>query len=155
MPINHGFEDREGHQAPFTLQIANCQFPIADWKTFGAPVGSVILFGFLDPANDLIELGPIAGLKLGMHEIPIGANFKCATARWNEGKRLDPLAEFEDLCRQTDGFRRVVSNHTIFNRNFGFHLALLSAERVRTTKEAVKRAPAGLRAKRKECSRGS
>ena len=63
-----------------------------------------------------------------MEELAIGANLKRPTARWKEGERFDPLAEFEDFRRQTDGLRRVVSNHAIFNRDFGFHLALLSGE---------------------------
>ena len=63
-----------------------------------------------------------------MEELAIGADLKRPTARWKEGERFDPLAEFEDFRRQTDGLRRVVSNHAIFNRDFGFHLALLSGE---------------------------
>ena len=86
------------------------------------------LLELFDLADDLIEIRPVAGLELGMEELAIGVDLKCPTARWNEGERFDPLAEFEDFRRQTDGLRRVVSNHAVFNRDFGFHLVLLSGE---------------------------
>ena len=64
-----------------------------------------------------------------MEQFAIGADFKSAPARWNEGERFDAFAEFKNFGRQTDGLRRVVSNHAIFDRDFGFHSgALLSAE---------------------------
>ena len=50
-----------------------------------------------------------------MEELAIGANFKCASARWNERERFDALAEFENLGRQTDGLGRVVSNHAVLD----------------------------------------
>jgi len=58
-----------------------------------------------------------------MEQFAIGANFKSAPARWNEGERFDAFAEFKNFGRQTDGLRRVVSNDAIFDRDFGFHLA--------------------------------
>ena len=61
-----------------------------------------------------------------MEEFSIGANFEGAAARRNESERRDALAEFENFGRQTDGLRRVVSNHAIFDRDFGFHPELLS-----------------------------
>ena len=64
-----------------------------------------------------------------MEQFAIGANFKRAAARWDEGKRFDAFAEFKDLGRQTDGLRRVVSNYTIFDRDFRLHPgALLSGK---------------------------
>jgi hypothetical protein len=99
------FEDREGHQAPVTLQKAER------------------LFELFDLADDLVEVRPIAGIEFGMEQFAIGANFKSAAARRNEGERFDALAEFENLGRQTDGLRRVVSNDAIFDRDFGFHPA--------------------------------
>ena len=65
-----------------------------------------------------------------MDKFAIGANFEGATARRNEGERLDPLAEFKNLGRQTDGLRRVVSNHAVFDRYFGLHFELLSNPRL-------------------------
>ena len=61
-----------------------------------------------------------------MEEFAIGANFESAAARRNEHERLDALAEFKNFGRQTDGLRRVVSNHAIFDRHLVFHLELLS-----------------------------
>ena len=73
------------------------------------------LFGFLDGLDDGVEIRPITGFEFGMEEFTIGANFESAAARGNESERLDALAEFENLGRQTDGLRRVVSNHAIFD----------------------------------------
>src|SRR5204862_6181355 len=61
-----------------------------------------------------------------MKEFSISANLESAAARWNECERLDALAEFKNLGRQTDGLRRVVSNDAVFDRHLGFHLELLS-----------------------------
>ena len=56
-----------------------------------------------------------------MEEFDMGANLESAPARWDERERLDALAEFKNFGRQTDGLRRVVSNHAIFDRHLGFH----------------------------------
>jgi hypothetical protein len=61
-----------------------------------------------------------------VEELAIGANLKSAAARGNERQRLDALAEFKNLGRQTDGLRCVVSNHAVFDRHLGFHNELLS-----------------------------
>ena len=76
------------------------------------------LFNRLD---DCVEVRPIAGVKFGMEEFAIGANLESAAARGNERKRLDALAELKNFGRQTDGLRRVVSNHAVFDRHLGFH----------------------------------
>jgi hypothetical protein len=65
-----------------------------------------------------------------MKELSISADFKCAATRGNKCERLDTLAEFENLGRQTDGLRRVVSNDAIFDRHFGLHFELLSERKV-------------------------
>ena len=56
-----------------------------------------------------------------MEQFAISANLESATARGNKRKRLDALAELENFGRQTDGFRRVVSNNAVFDRYLGFH----------------------------------
>ena len=58
-----------------------------------------------------------------MEKFAIGANFKGAAARGNEGERFDAFAEFKDFGRQTDGLGRVVSNHAVFDRDFRLHPA--------------------------------
>ena len=73
------------------------------------------LFCFLDRLNDLVEIRPFAGIEFGMEQFAIGANFEGTAARRNQHKRLDALAEFENLGRQTDGLRRVVSNDAVFD----------------------------------------
>ena len=98
-----GFEDREGHQAPFTLLIAER------------------LFCFFDRLDDGVEVRPFAGVKFGMEKFAIGANLESAAARRDERERLDALAELKNFGRQTDGLRRVVSNDAVFDRYLGFH----------------------------------
>ena len=68
-----------------------------------------------DGLNDFVEIGPHTGLEFGMEQFAIGANFEGAASRWNQGKRLDALAQFENLGRQTDGLRRIVSNDAVFD----------------------------------------
>ena len=130
MPTDGGFEDREGHQAPFTLRFKkeNAQRPTpnAQCLTKKEEDRCVWLLDFFNRFDDGVEVRPVAGIEFGMNEFAIGANFEGAAARRNQGKRFDPLAEFENLGRQTDGLRRVVSNDAVFDRYFGFHLGLLS-----------------------------
>ena len=95
------------------------------------------LFCLLDRLNDLVKIRPLTGLEFGVEQFAIGANFEGAAARRNQRKRLDALAEFENFGRQTDGLRRVVSNHAVFDRYFGFHALLLSAMKVSARSETV------------------
>ena len=107
-----GFEDREGHQAPFTLQIAET-----------GKRKPKRLFELFNLADDLVEIGPVAGVEFGMEQFAIGANFKSAAARRKERERFDAFAEFKNFGRQTDGLGRVVSNHAVFDRDFSLHPA--------------------------------
>jgi hypothetical protein len=50
-----------------------------------------------------------------MKEFAIGTNLERAATRGNQRKRLDALAELKNFGRQTDGFRRVVSNDAVFD----------------------------------------
>lgn len=50
-----------------------------------------------------------------MELFAIDGDFEGATARGDEGERPDAIAEFENLGRQTDGLRRVVSNDAVFD----------------------------------------
>ena len=136
-----GFEDREGHQAPFTLRkekTENVQRPTFKVQRRATEEAKERLLEFLDVAHNGIEVRPIAGIEFGMEKFSIGANFECSAARRNESKRLDTLAEFENFGRQTDGLGCVVSNHAVFDRYLGFHLVLLSEKRLRRRREAVK-----------------
>ena len=72
------------------------------------------LFRFLNRLNDFVEIRPFPGIEFGMEQFAIGVNFEGAAARRNQRKRFDALAEFEDFSRQTDGFRRVVSDDAVF-----------------------------------------
>jgi hypothetical protein len=128
-----GFEDREDHQAPFTLQrkrkrptrlrlatarqALNVEHPTSNDRRRES------LFSFFDRADDGVEVRPVAGIEFGMEQFAIGANFESAAARRNERERFDAFTEFKNFGRQTDGLRRVVSDYTIFDRDFGFHPA--------------------------------
>ena len=72
-------------------------------------------------ANDGVEVRPFASLELGMELLAIGGDLKRAAARWHQRERRDPIPEFENLSRQTDGLGRVVSNHAKLDPDFGFH----------------------------------
>jgi hypothetical protein len=79
------------------------------------------LFDFLDRLNHGVEIGPVARLEFGMEQFAIGLDLECTASGRDKSERFNPVAEFENFCRQTDGFRRVVSNHAVFNRHFGLH----------------------------------
>jgi hypothetical protein len=64
-----------------------------------------------------------------MDEFAVGANFEGSALRWDKRERRDAFSKFKNFGRQTDGLRRVVSNYTIFDRDFSFQRALLSRER--------------------------
>ena len=131
---DNGFEDREGHQAPFTLRekeyaepafagLRRGRRPTSNFqrRSKGKDKRSQLLFDFFNRLDDGVKVRPVTGVEFGMEEFAIGANLKSAPARWDERERLDALAEFKNFGRQTDGLRRVVSNHAIFDRHFGFH----------------------------------
>jgi hypothetical protein len=88
--------------------------------------------------NDVLEIRPVTGFEFRMEQFSIDANFKGTAARRYERQRFDPLAEFENLGRQTDSLRRIVSNYAVFDRYFGFHLELLSAAKLSVRFETVK-----------------
>jgi len=73
-----------------------------------------------------------------MEQFAISANFKSAAARRNERERFDAFAEFKNFGRQTDGLRRVVSNHAVFDRDFGLHSELLSEVKLSVAQKRVK-----------------
>ena len=81
----------------------------------------VLLFPLFDRLDDLVEVRPVARIEFGMEKFAIGANLKGAAARGNQRERFDALAELKNFGRQTDGFRRVVSNNAVFDRDFGVH----------------------------------
>jgi len=95
-------------------------------------------FCLLDLANEGVEVGPFAGAEFGVERFAIGADFEGAAARWDEGKRRDAIAQIENLSRQTDGFRRVVSNRAILDPDFGFHRTLLSGAKLSARERWVK-----------------
>jgi hypothetical protein len=79
------------------------------------------LFPFFNRLDDGVEIRPVAGVEFGMEQFAISANLEGAAARGNQREQFDALAELKNFGRQTDGFRRVVSNDAVFDRYLGFH----------------------------------
>lgn len=89
---DNGFEDREGHQAPFTLrklQKANAECSTSDSESFRKETvryratvedgrAQSQLFEFFDCADDGVEIRPVAGLEFGMEQFSIGLDFESA-----------------------------------------------------------------------------
>ena len=109
MRTNDGFEDREGHQAPFTLRE-----DLLEYWSVGVLEGKK-RSALFDRFDDGVEVRPVAGFEFGMDEFAIGANFEGAAARGNERERLDAFAEFKNFGRQTDGLGRVISDDAVFD----------------------------------------
>ena len=75
MPTDDSFEDREGHQAPFTLR-GTFRKPNVEPKR---REDVRLLCGF-DLFDHSVEFWPFAGFELGMKELAIGVNFECPAA---------------------------------------------------------------------------
>ncbi len=86
-----------------------------------APYRSAGLFCFFNSFEDVVEIRPVASIEFGVEQFVISANLESAAARGNQRKRFDALAELKNFGRQTDGFRRVVSNDAVFDRDLGLH----------------------------------
>ena len=99
----------------------NVQGPIAFANLDASKNELDALFNLLDRLDDVVEVRPVAGVEFGMKQFAIGANLESAAARGNQRERFDALAKLENFSRQTDGFRRVVSNDAVFDRDFGLH----------------------------------
>ncbi len=56
-----------------------------------------------------------------MQYVFIDADFENAAACGNKLQRADALLEFQELDRQTDGLRLIVSSRAVFDREFRFH----------------------------------
>ena len=105
----------------WTFKNLNVQDPIAFARLDASRNELDALFNFFDRLDDVVEVRPVAGVEFGMEQFAIGANLESAAARWDQRERLDALAELKNFSRQTDGFRRVVSNDAIFDRDLGLH----------------------------------
>jgi hypothetical protein len=119
MKVDGDFEDREGHQAPFTLQ-----------ETRSLDLG-------FDLLCDRVEIRPLAGLELGVNEFTIDANFKSAAVGRNELHRINS-GGFANRGCQTGSPRFIVSDRAIFDRNVCFHRELLSRAKLSAPRMPVK-----------------
>ena len=102
---DNGFEDREGHQAPFTLR----EICASDFR--------------LNLPGNRVEIGPLSRVEFGVDEFTVDANFEGTAARlnqpWSHARRCP------NASRQTGSFRFVVSDRAVFDRYFRFHARLL------------------------------
>ena len=121
---DNGFEDREGHQAPFTLQTPQlCLDSKGQKGRKGARLRTALELCF-DGFDDGIEVRKLAGLLLGKQFLSIDADFEDAAARRHKLQRTETLFELQELDRQTDGLGLIVSSGAIFDRNFRIHLTI-------------------------------
>jgi hypothetical protein len=76
---DNGFEDREGHQAPFTprTEKEKVERPTsnAQHRTTKEVAG---LFELFDRRDHGVEIGPFAGLEFRMEQFSIGLDFESA-----------------------------------------------------------------------------
>jgi hypothetical protein len=64
--------------------------------------------------QDPLFLGELSGLKLGVDKVPVDRYLEATPARWNQLQIVYLLlVGRQQLARQTDGLRFVVSNRTI------------------------------------------
>ncbi len=89
-----------------------------------------------------------------MEKFAIGANLESAAARGDERERFDAFAELKNFGRQTDGLRRIVSNHAIFDRYLGFHQrAPFRNENIDAIKQGQEMSRHNVRSDEQKCSR--
>lgn len=120
MKTDGDFEDREGHQAPFTLRENN-----------GLNLRADLL-------RECVEIRPIAGLELGVKDFTVEADFKSARTGGNQFHGIDSRS-FSNADRQTDGTRFVVSDRAIFDRDVCFHSYAPFERESKAAREAVKK----------------
>jgi hypothetical protein len=74
---------------------------------------------FADFRNERFLVGELAGLEFRVHQVAIDGDFKATAAGRLQLQALDTLLELaEDLGRQTDGLRLVVSSRAVTQMNF-------------------------------------
>ena len=88
-------------------------------------MGLVLLEPFPHRIEDPLLVGELAGLQLGVEQIAVHRELETTASRWNELQILDLLfVGGEELGRQTDGLRLVVSHRTVLE--FHVHGFILS-----------------------------
>ncbi len=71
-----------------------------------------------DLRDELFLVGETAGLEFRVHQMAVHRNFKATSAGWLQLQALDSLFELaQDLGRQTDGLRLVVSSRAVTKLN--------------------------------------
>src|SRR5205814_9379248 len=76
-----------------------------------------------DLRGERVELGPLAGLELGLDDFTVDAiSEDSAAGRDHPGSHA---RRFTNAGRQTGGFRFVISDRAVFDRYFRFHARLL------------------------------
>ncbi len=74
-----------------------------------------------DLLDDCVFVGELAGFLLGVDPFSIDIDLIHAAAGGNNLQRSDILPEIQQLGRQTDGARCVVSSRAIFNAYLNTH----------------------------------
>jgi hypothetical protein len=74
---------------------------------------------FLEPGTDRLDnpllVGEFPVLELGINEVPVDGQFEAPSACWYQLQVTDLLlVSAQELARQTDGLRFVISHRTVF-----------------------------------------
>lgn len=77
-----------------------------------------------------------------MNSLAVHRDLERAAARRHEGQGLDVVLEPQELFRQTDGLRLVVSSGAVFDANFQSHNGNVCARRLGADEPSVKMRPA-------------
>jgi hypothetical protein len=68
-----------------------------------------------DRLEHLLLVGELAGLELGVDQLAVDGQLETTAARWDQFEVADLLLELtQQLARQTDGLRLVVSHRAVF-----------------------------------------
>ena len=111
---DNGFEDRGGHQAPITLRPKSPSRGLCDPRANLSPLCPHCF-------DDGIGIGELSRLQLRVDVLSIDGDLETPAARRHERQRTNVLFQLEQLVRQTDGMRLVVSNAAVFDGDFQTH----------------------------------
>jgi len=112
---DNGFEDREGHQAPITLRKGKS-------REEKRRLRSAKIFNI---AHDRIGVREFSGRDFRINLLSISDNFEHTAARRDQRERSNPLLQLQELVRQTDGLRLVVSSRAILDGDFQGHVSIV------------------------------
>ena len=73
-------------------------------------------------ADDLVRIRKTSGVQFRMNLLAVDRHLKRAAFRRHQRQGLDVLLQLEELVRQTDGMRLVVSSRAVFDGDLQWHV---------------------------------